>query len=99
MLVRYNRTTYATLLKLIGSPDDASLGFLRSNNAQRYVKQLPQSRKQQFSARFPNLSPGAADLLEKMLVFDPNKRITGIVNDFVVSIIKVSGDILQAIQF
>ncbi|MBA0609555.1 hypothetical protein Godav_021592, partial [Gossypium davidsonii] len=60
----------------IGSPDDASLGFLRSDNARRYVRQLPQCRKQQFSARFPNMSAGAVDLLEKMLVFDPDRRIT-----------------------
>ncbi|MBA0735822.1 hypothetical protein Gogos_019636, partial [Gossypium gossypioides] len=58
------------------SPDDASLGFLRSDNARRYVRQLPQCRKQQFSARFPNMSAGAVDLLEKMLVFDPDRRIT-----------------------
>ena len=64
-------------VKLIGSPDNASLGFLRSDNARRYMKQFPQCRKQQFAARFPNMSPGAVDLLEKMLVFDPNKRITG----------------------
>lgn len=63
--------------QLIGSPDDSSLGFLRSDNARRYVRQLPQYPKQQFSARFPNMSPGAVDLLEKMLVFDPSKRITG----------------------
>ncbi|XP_040990335.1 mitogen-activated protein kinase 2-like [Juglans microcarpa x Juglans regia] len=64
------------ITELTGSPDDASLGFLRSDNARRYVRQLPQCRKQQFSARFPSMSPGALDLLEKMLVFDPNKRIT-----------------------
>ncbi|KAI7733656.1 hypothetical protein M8C21_028599 [Ambrosia artemisiifolia] len=64
------------ITELIGSPDDASLGFMRSDNAQRYVKQLPQYPKQQFSARFPNKSLGALDLLEKMLVFDPNRRIT-----------------------
>ncbi|KAJ9555980.1 hypothetical protein OSB04_010594 [Centaurea solstitialis] len=64
------------ITKLIGSPDDASLGFLRSDNARRYVRQLPQYPRQQFSSRFPNTSPGALDLLEKMLVFDPNRRIT-----------------------
>jgi len=63
---------------LIGSPDDASLGFIRSDNARRYVKQLPQYPKQNFSARFSNMSPGAIGLLEKMLIFDPNRRITGI---------------------
>ncbi|KAK3227843.1 hypothetical protein Dsin_007705 [Dipteronia sinensis] len=61
---------------LIGSPDESSLGFLRSDNARRYVRMLPQFPKQNFSARFPNVSPGAVDLLEKMLVFDPNRRIT-----------------------
>lgn len=63
-------------LKLLGSPDDASLEFLRSDNARRYIRQLPQYRKQKFSTRFPNMLPEALDLLEKMLIFDPNKRIT-----------------------
>ncbi|GMY23732.1 mitogen-activated protein kinase homolog MMK2 [Fagus crenata] len=64
------------ITELIGSPDDSSLGFLRSDNARRYVRQLPQFPKQPFSARFPNMSAGAVDLLEKMLIFDPNRRIT-----------------------
>eukprot|EP00262_Sarcandra_glabra_P008734 TRINITY_DN2241_c0_g1_i3.p1 TRINITY_DN2241_c0_g1~~TRINITY_DN2241_c0_g1_i3.p1 ORF type:complete len:376 (+),score=52.95 TRINITY_DN2241_c0_g1_i3:199-1326(+) len=64
------------ITELVGSPDDSSLGFLRSDNARRYVRQLPQYPKQQFSVRFPNMSPGAVDLLERMLVFDPSKRIT-----------------------
>ncbi|KAK3020212.1 hypothetical protein RJ639_046844 [Escallonia herrerae] len=64
------------ITQLLGSPDDASLRFLRSDNARRYVRQLPQYPKQQFSARFPNMSTLAIDLLEKMLVFDPTKRMT-----------------------
>ncbi|KAH1199793.1 Mitogen-activated protein kinase MMK2 [Glycine max] len=64
------------ITELIGSPDDHSLGFLRSDNARRYVRQLPQYPRQQFATRFPSMSPGAVDLLEKMLVFDPNRRIT-----------------------
>ncbi|KAL5989041.1 Mitogen-activated protein kinase 11 [Asimina triloba] len=64
------------ITELVGSPDDSSLGFLRSDNARRYVRQLPQYPKQHFSLRFPNKPPAAVDLLEKMLVFDPSKRIT-----------------------
>ncbi|KAG8391869.1 hypothetical protein BUALT_Bualt01G0231800 [Buddleja alternifolia] len=64
------------ITELIGSPDDASLGFLRSDSTRRYVRQLPQYPRKQFSARFPNTSPAALDLLEKMLVFDPSRRIT-----------------------
>lgn len=66
-----------SLQKLIGSPDDSSLGFLRSDNARRYMKQLPQYPRQDFRLRFRNMSAGAVDLLEKMLVFDPSRRITG----------------------
>lgn len=68
--------------QLIGSPDDSSLGFLRSDNARRYVRQLPQYAKKDFSVGFPNMSAGAVDLLEKMLIFDPNRRITGILRLF-----------------
>ncbi|KAI5655433.1 hypothetical protein M9H77_32620 [Catharanthus roseus] len=64
------------ITELLGTPDDTSLRFLRSDNARKYVRQLPKYPKQQFSARFPNKPPLAIDLLEKMLVFDPSKRIT-----------------------
>lgn len=66
------------LKQLLGSPDDSDLGFLRSDNARKYVKQLPHFPKQHFTKKFPNVSPLAIDLAEKMLVFDPSKRITGI---------------------
>lgn len=64
------------ITKLLGTPDDTSLKFLLSDNARRYIKQLPQFPKQHFPAIFPNMSPLALDLLEKMLVFDPDQRIT-----------------------
>ncbi|KAK1364310.1 Mitogen-activated protein kinase [Heracleum sosnowskyi] len=64
------------ITELIGSPDDASLGFLRSDHGQRNLSQLPRCIKQPFSTIFPNTSPGAVDLLEKMLIFDPHRRIT-----------------------
>ncbi|KAL2544221.1 Mitogen-activated protein kinase 4 [Forsythia ovata] len=64
------------ITELLGTPNDATLKFLRSDNARKFIKQLPQFPKQQLSARFPNMSPLALDLLEKMLVFDPDQRIT-----------------------
>ncbi|KAG4985459.1 hypothetical protein JHK82_033058 [Glycine max] len=66
----------ALITELIGSPNDSDLGFLRSDNAKKYVKQLPHVEKQSFAERFPDVSPLAIDLAEKMLVFDPSKRIT-----------------------
>ncbi|KAE8688750.1 Mitogen-activated protein kinase-like protein NTF6 [Hibiscus syriacus] len=64
------------ITQLLGSPEDSDLGFLRSDNARKYVKQLPRFPKQPFAEKFPDLSPEAIDLAEKMLVFDPSKRIT-----------------------
>ncbi|KAL3652726.1 Mitogen-activated protein kinase 4 [Castilleja foliolosa] len=64
------------ITELIGTPDETSLKFLRSDYARRYVKQIPFFPKQSFSARFPSMSPLALDLLRKMLVFDPSQRIT-----------------------
>lgn len=63
--------------QLLGSPEDSDLGFLRSENAQRYIKQLPHVPKQPFSQKFPGVSPVAIDLAGRMLVFDPAKRISG----------------------
>ncbi|CAA0811946.1 Mitogen-activated protein kinase 13 [Striga hermonthica] len=62
--------------ELLGSPEDSDLGFLRSENARKYVKQLPHVPKLPFSQKFPELSSLAVDLAERMLVFDPAKRIT-----------------------
>ncbi|KAL8146201.1 mitogen-activated protein kinase homolog NTF6-like isoform X1 [Apium graveolens] len=62
--------------ELLGSPEDSDLGFLRSNNARKYIKQLPHVPKKSFAEKFPDVSPVAIDLAEQMLAFDPSKRIT-----------------------
>ncbi|EOY34255.1 Protein kinase domain - like 10 [Theobroma cacao] len=64
------------ITELLGSPEDSDLGFLRSDNARKYVRQLPRFPKRPFAEKFPDVSPVAIDLAEKMLVFDPSKRIT-----------------------
>lgn len=64
------------ITELIGSPEDADLGFLRSDNARRYIRQLPRYARQPLAQRFPNINPEAIDLIDRMLVFDPARRIT-----------------------
>ncbi|KAH1220481.1 Mitogen-activated protein kinase NTF6 [Glycine max] len=75
-IIQSNQALTDEHCQLIGSPNDSDLGFLRSDNAKKYVKQLPHVEKQSFAERFPDVSPLAIDLAEKMLVFDPSKRIT-----------------------
>lgn len=64
------------ITELIGSPEDHDLGFLRSDNARRYVRQLPRYPKQPLDRKFANMGPAAIDLVEHMLLFDPARRIT-----------------------
>ncbi|KAG0565296.1 hypothetical protein KC19_8G180100 [Ceratodon purpureus] len=64
------------ITELIGTPEDKDLGFLVNDNARRYVKQLPRQSRVPLAQKFKNINRGALDLIDKMLVFDPAKRIT-----------------------
>ncbi|XP_042425161.1 mitogen-activated protein kinase 1-like [Zingiber officinale] len=63
------------LMELIGTPDETELDFL-NENARRYISQLPRHPKQSLPEKFPHVNRTAIDLVEKMLTFDPRKRIT-----------------------
>ncbi|CAN1344347.1 Mitogen-activated protein kinase 7 [Linum perenne] len=49
---------------------------LGNSKARRYIKSLSHSRGVDFSHLYPRADPQAIDLLQRMLVFDPTKRIT-----------------------
>ena len=67
-----------TIFDVIDSTDEESMGFVNDPNAGLYLKSLSQKKKNKinFKAKFPGSSDEALDLLQKMLIFDPNKRIT-----------------------
>lgn len=64
------------ITQLIGSPNDGDLGFLRNDNARRYIRQLPRYDRQPLAQRYPHINASAIDLIDKMLVFDPAARIS-----------------------
>ncbi|NP_001313013.1 mitogen-activated protein kinase 3-like [Nicotiana tabacum] len=64
------------LTELLGTPTEADLGFLQNEDAKRYIRQLPQHPRQQLAEVFPHVNPLAIDLVDKMLTFDPTRRIT-----------------------
>jgi mitogen-activated protein kinase 6 len=72
----FHHNCYLHILQLIGTPTEADLGFL-NENAKRYIRQLPPYHRQSLLEKFPHVHPEAIDLVEKMLTFDPRKRITG----------------------
>ncbi|KAF8402772.1 hypothetical protein HHK36_010862 [Tetracentron sinense] len=64
------------LTELLGTPTESDLGFVRNEDAKRYIRQMPPHPRQPFARIFPHVNPVAIDLIEKMLTFDPTKRIT-----------------------
>lgn len=67
---------FSIITKLLGSPPPAVIDTICSENTLKFVKSLPPRESIPFSKRFAGVDPEAIDLLSKMLVFDPKKRIT-----------------------
>lgn len=63
--------------QVIGTPTDDELGFIRNEDARKYMRHLPQFPRRPFASLFPRVQPVALDLIERMLTFNPLQRITG----------------------
>eukprot|EP00270_Netrium_digitus_P015439 TRINITY_DN5413_c0_g1_i1.p1 TRINITY_DN5413_c0_g1~~TRINITY_DN5413_c0_g1_i1.p1 ORF type:complete len:409 (+),score=92.31 TRINITY_DN5413_c0_g1_i1:121-1227(+) len=64
------------IINLIGSPDEDDLHFISSQKARSYIRSLPYTPRVSLSRLYPRANPLAINLIERMLVFDPTKRIT-----------------------
>ncbi|XP_039121847.1 mitogen-activated protein kinase 4 [Dioscorea cayenensis subsp. rotundata] len=64
------------IINVLGTRTDADLGFIDNPKARKYIKSLPYTPGTPFSTLYPRANPLAIDLLQKMLVFDPSKRIS-----------------------
>ncbi|KAJ2082166.1 MAPK protein hog1 [Coemansia sp. RSA 988] len=67
---------FSIITELLGTPPDDVIQTIGSENTLRFVQMLPHREPVPFRVRFPHIDSLAVDLLEKMLVFDPRKRIT-----------------------
>jgi mitogen-activated protein kinase 1/3 len=72
--VDHNQLTL--ILDVLGTPSMDDYLTIRSRRAREYLKGLPVRRKVSFRSMFPNANPLALDLLDKLLTFNPMKRIT-----------------------
>lgn len=64
------------IINVLGTMRDEDLSFIDNHKARRYIKSLPYTPPIPLSLLYSNAHPLAIDLLQKMLVFDPTKRIT-----------------------
>ncbi|PWZ02596.1 putative mitogen-activated protein kinase MpkA [Testicularia cyperi] len=64
------------ILHYLGTPSEETLRRVGSPRAQDYIRSLPYQPRIPFQKLYPQANPLALDLLEKMLEFDPAKRIS-----------------------
>ncbi|KAH9396251.1 Mitogen-activated protein kinase 1 [Tyrophagus putrescentiae] len=64
------------ILNILGSPSEEDLSCIMNVKARTYLQSLQQKPKQPWTVLMPDADPNALDLLDKMLTFNPNKRIT-----------------------
>ncbi|PKA65278.1 Mitogen-activated protein kinase 4 [Apostasia shenzhenica] len=64
------------IINVLGTMSDAELAFIDNPKARKYIKSLPYTPGIPLDSLYPNASSLAIDLLKKMLVFDPSKRIS-----------------------
>ena len=73
-------TDYINQLKIIveklGSPTEGDLSGITNDKARRFMLQQHGHEPQPMASLFPSANPQAIDLLECMLHFDPEKRIS-----------------------
>ena len=65
----------AVIFDVIGTPSEEDIQFITDENALLYLKSLKHRPKKDLQAKFPGSPADAVDLLGKMLIFDPAKRI------------------------
>lgn len=64
------------IMDVLGTPLMEDYYGIKSRRAREYIRLLPFKRKVPFDQMYPNANPAALDLLEKLLTFNPAKRIT-----------------------
>ena len=64
------------IIAVLGTPNADDMSYIGNESAIKYIKSLPKRTKQSFKALYPKANPVALDLLSKMLVFNPDRRIT-----------------------
>ncbi|XP_062224078.1 mitogen-activated protein kinase 3 [Phragmites australis] len=64
------------IVNVLGTMSESDLEFIDNPKARRYIKSCPYTPGVPLASLYPHAHPLAIDLLQKMLIFDPTKRIS-----------------------
>jgi mitogen-activated protein kinase 1/3 len=64
------------IVNVLGTMNDGDLEFIENLRGRNYIKSLPYTPGIPLYSMYPQAHPLAIDLLQKMLIFDPSKRIS-----------------------
>jgi mitogen-activated protein kinase 1/3 len=64
------------IFSVLGTPEPEDYDFITNEKALSYIKSLEKRPKQPFNQLYSQASSNAVDLMERMLQFNPKKRIT-----------------------
>jgi len=64
------------IFETLGTPTEEDINCIPREKSKKYVKSLPKKKGKNLESMFVNASNLAMDLLKKLLVFNPAKRIT-----------------------
>jgi mitogen-activated protein kinase 1/3 len=64
------------ILNVVGSPDEGDLTSIVNERARNYVSLLPTRKRTPWKQLFPNASDLSLNMLDYLLTFNPNRRVT-----------------------
>eukprot|EP01138_Halocafeteria_seosinensis_P009164 gb/GECG01009365.1/.p1 GENE.gb/GECG01009365.1/~~gb/GECG01009365.1/.p1 ORF type:complete len:165 (+),score=25.63 gb/GECG01009365.1/:1-495(+) len=64
------------IANLLGTPSEEDMHFITNSSARDFMRKQEGKHRQPFDKVFRGQSDEAIDFLEKLLVFDPSKRLT-----------------------
>lgn len=76
LVVKGKNDQLKVIFDILGTPGERESEFITDANSLSYLKSFKLKEKKEFKTLFPASSSDAIDLLQKMLKFNPNERIS-----------------------
>ncbi|KAJ5549354.1 mitogen-activated protein kinase Hog1 [Penicillium frequentans] len=67
---------FALFVNLLGNPSEHIVDNIKNNNTRAFVQSLPKCERRPLAETFPEMDREALDILERMLSFDVDERIS-----------------------